>query len=183
MDLLMAVNSIITKLGENPVDHLDYKHPTVTVALQHLTSATRELQVRGWWFNKHKVKLEPDYEGKIQVPEGTIRWLTKPEKTHLRGTRVVDSKTGSGVWDKPLEGEVTFLYDFVELPESFKHWVVATALIQAYMADYGLEDVVQIYQQEAFKWSQEVQKEHLLNVRLNSQNRYLNHRLHRAIWR
>ncbi|MGL5261030.1 MAG: hypothetical protein ACRC9P_01455 [Bacteroides sp.] len=181
MILKEAVNQILTKLGENPVDSVDVKHPTVSLALQHLETANKELQQPGLWFNSFEVELQPDYRGIIKVPVGTIKWTTKQNKTHLRGDIVVNSVTQDKVWDKPLKGRILELVPFEDTPYSFQNWVVKEAILRAYLADYGVEDIVQLMQADVYKAQQMCHKEHLENVRLSTRNTRLGRKLY--YWR
>lgn len=183
MILLEAVNAILTKLGENPVDHVDVKHPTVSIVLQHLQSTNKELQVSGWWFNQHTLTLEPDFQGHIFAPEGTIKWLTKKEHTHLKGKLVVCSNTLKETWDRPLTASIIRNVSFEDLPETFADWVVAEAAVRAYIADYGLEDVVQLWKGEAAAKLQLVWVEHLQNKRHSTIKTGRAMRIYQSMWR
>lgn len=183
MILLEAVNKIITRLGENPVDHVDVRHPTVSIVLQHLESVNKELQIRGWWFNEHRLELKPDYKGTIKVPEGTTSILVDGEYTHLEGRTVVDSTTLSKVWDKPLKGKIKRTVSFEDTPEVFAEWVVDTASTRAYVADYGVEETLQLWQAEAAMKGQMVQKEHLIQRRTSTRNTERWRRFYQSKWR
>lgn len=183
MELLRAVNRIITRLGENPVDTVDVKHPTVSIALQHLTSVNTELQLPGWWFNTYEVELQPDIDGKVLVPKGTLSWTPKEKGTHLVRRSIVCSKTGEDKWDKPIKGRIQVEVDFPDTPMSFAHWVVAEASVKAYLADYGIDDLVQIWMTDAAKAQQQVHVEHLQNMRYTTRNTARARRLYASIWR
>mgnify|MGYP001199817973 FL=1 len=181
MDMKTAVNHIITALGENPVDHVDVRHPTVAIALRHITEINRELQLPEWWFNTYQVKLEPDHRGIISVPHDTIKWLSKDIKTHVQGGIVVNSKTMEREWDHALEGRISIEVPFEEVPYSFALWVVKEATVRAYISDYGLEEVVQLLQASAFTAQQLVHKEHLQHRNHSTRNTRLGRKLY--YWR
>lgn len=170
MILKEAVNRIIVKLGENPVDHVDAKHPTVAIALQHLDAVNKERQMSGWWFNQFDMELVPDHKGQIVVPPSIVKWVGKGRRTHLIGRTVVDSITQDNVWEDKVKGRVVQLVGFEDTPESFADWVVAEASIRAYLADYGADDLIKLWQAEAYAFGQLVQKEHLENVRHSTKN-------------
>lgn len=183
MILLEAVNKIITRLGENPVDHVDVRHPTVSIVLQHLESVNKELQITGWWFNEHTIELQPDFEGIIRVPEGTTTILVEGEYVHLEGRMVVDSNTLRYTWDKALKGRIKRVVPFEDTPMVFAEWVVDTASVRAYVADYGLEEVVQLWQAESAMKGQLVQKEHLIQRRVSARNTNRWRRFYQSKWR
>lgn len=183
MNLLEAVNKIITRLGENPVDHVDVRHPTVSIVLQHIQSVNNELQLAGWWFNEYRVELKPDSEGRVIVPDGTTTILVDGEYAHLEGRLIINSTTTERTWDKPLKGKIKRLIEFENVPRVFAEWVVDTASVRAYVADYGVEEVVQLWQAEAAMKGQLVQKEHLIQRRVSTRNTQRWQRFYASKWR
>lgn len=168
MELLEAVNSIITKLGENPVDSVDVRHPTVSIILQHLKSVNKELQAPGWWFNEHIMKLQPNSDGYVVVPKDTISARVKDKQTYLEGRKIVCASTLNDKWDVPLWVKLRRTLEFEATPYEFASWVVDTAAVRAYVADYGYEEVVKLWQMEARAKEQLVHGEHIRQRRLSA---------------
>lgn len=183
MNLLEAVNKIITRLGENPVDHVDVRHPTISIVLQHLHSVNTELQIPGWWFNEHRVELQPDFNKVIRVPEDTTTILVDGEYAHLEGRTLVNSRTLSKEWDRSVKGSIKRVVPFEDTPRVFAEWVVDTASVRAYVADYGVAEDIQLWQAEAAMKGQLVQKEHLIQRRVSARNTRRWHRFYQAKWK
>lgn len=166
MDLLTAVNLILPALGEHPVTRIDIKHPTLAVVLPVVASKIDTTLMRGWWFNEYRHTLYPDSEGGITLPVNTLAFI--PDDGYegsVRGTRLFNGNTLNFLWDKPVPGVLQLRLEFDELPESVASFVFYNALVQIYLVDIGLENVVGEWKQIAKEAEYLATNEHLRNMR------------------
>src|SRR5690625_7894190 len=76
MTLLQAINRIIPALGENPVDSIETRNPTVGIVLNAINNARHDLLQRGWWFNEFETTLYPDTQGVYSPPAVALEWIS-----------------------------------------------------------------------------------------------------------
>lgn len=168
MQLLTAVNTILPKLGEHTVTSVDAKHPTVAIIQNAISEAQRTTLLRGWWFNTHSTTLYPDSEKNIALPADTLKVFTPNASGIQRGTQLYNADTLSFAWDSPVKVDLTVGLDFELLPESAANYVLYSGCVQAYTTDIGLEQVVQMWQQESNNAFNDMLGEHLKNRRFST---------------
>lgn len=138
---LTVVNACLASMGEEPINSLAETNAFVNSALFALENANVNEQSEGWWFNKEKIKLQPDVNGEYIVPsdvidldiESTPGWLT------IRNGRLYNTDggvvyTGTG----PLDVNVIRLLPFEDVPFHGKRLIKASAVVlfqQSYDGD------------------------------------------------
>ncbi|QQO90803.1 tail tubular protein A [Pseudomonas phage Bertil] len=166
MDLLKAVNLILPALGEHPVTRVDRKHPTLAVIMPVIENKVDTALMRGWWFNEFRTTLYPDSEQGIFVPTDTLAFIPDAEyRGNLRGNRLFNQETMDFMWPGPVSGVIQQRLDFEELPNSVATYVFYDALVQVYLIDIGLENVVSEWKQLAKEGEFLATNEHLRNKR------------------
>lgn len=187
MILLRAVNEILTALGEYPVTTVEAKNPTVSIILRAISQECKEVQLRGWWFNKYKTKLLASQDGKIQAPADLINWTWVDHPSTVRGNLIIDTQNMTPDWrvkgEGSVEGFITIEIDFEELPPSVANWVVKRALVTAYINDFGYEEIVQEYQRQAAMLESQVMDDHLKHQRYDTAKSNRFQRIARHRWR
>lgn len=168
MDLLTAVNRIMPKLGEHPVTSLNKKHPTLAILLPIIDTKIEDLTMQGQWFNTSDITLYPDSEGGIAIPADTLSFTPKDMQAVVRGLRLFNAATSSYVWKLPVAGTLIARLGFEELPESVASLVWYSALVDAYVTDIGMEQIVQAWMQQAQLAQARVLAEHLRNVKYST---------------
>lgn len=168
MELLTAVNRILPKLGEHPVVNLDQKHPTLAIILPILDFTLDEVLRRGWWFNEARWTFHPDVEQFVGVPVDVLDFLPDAEGPVIRGRRFYNALTRSYKFAAPFSGVLKTRVQFAELPESVASLVLHTALVDAYVTDIGLEQVVQEWARSAALADANACAEHLRNKRYST---------------
>lgn len=168
MDILTAVNFILPKLGEHPVTSASggvgmQKHPTVAVILPELEQNTRALCQQGWWFNTFPYKAMPASRGEITLSADILSFVPNggAPSAVQRGTELINPQTLQNQWEGTVEGVITMLVPFDELPESAAKVILLDTLITVYVADIGLEQNVQVWMQQADEARRELLAEHL----------------------
>lgn len=187
MILLRAVNEILTALGEYPITSIEAKNPTVSIILRAISQECKEIQLRGWWFNKYKTKLLASVSGEVQAPMGLVNWTWLDHPSTVRGGFIIDTEHMTSDWRikgcTSIEGEVTIEVDFEDLPPSVANWVVKRALVTAYINDFGYEQIVQEYQRQALMLESQVVDDHLKHQRYSTVKSPRFQRIARHRWR
>lgn len=185
MTLLQAINRIIPALGENPVDSIETRNPTVGIVLNAINNARHDLLQRGWWFNEFETTLYPDTQGVYSPPEGALEWIPHNVDAILRGKSLINPEDQSVLFpnvDK-LEGTVRLDVPFDDLPEVFKLWVVYKGVVDAYLSDIGLEEIVGQWQREAMLAENLVWTQHLRFKKYSTRKGGMARRMLRHKWR
>ena len=165
MDLLKAVNSILPKLGEHPVTNLNLKHPTLAIILPVVESTLDTVLSRGWWFNEYDYTVYPDSEQEAAVPVDTLEFLPDEEGPVVRGLRFYNTRDNSFKFTASFKGKLKERLQFDEVPESVARLVLYSALVEVYLTDIGLEQVVREWENMAEVADGQACSEHLRNKR------------------
>ena len=131
---LEAVNTMISVIGEAPVNTLSSSTGFVPVSVSQAESVLDEtlkaVQSEGWHFNtEHEYPLTPDaVTQKITLPGNTLSVDLDPQlytdsDPVQRGLTLYDRKNHTDVWTKEVKASITFELDFEELPEQFRHYI------------------------------------------------------------
>lgn len=144
MELLECINNILPYFGQASITSVNHKHPTVAMILANIESARKYLLNQGWWFNTFITKLNPDTQKHIVIDSGVIAIQgLGSDNVQLRGRDLFNVDTGSFLFQKSVN--VVLLQDipFEKLPYSAQYWIQCRAAFNAYVRDYGIEEVVQ----------------------------------------
>lgn len=171
LNRLYAINMILPALGEKPVTSLESRNPTVQIALNALDVAVREMLSRGWFFNRFRVKLYPDPDGTIVLPEGCIGWYEHTRHGSVqKGDKLFNTKTLSDKFPNVpyVEGTVRLSRTFEELPSQFQFYTVYKARDKAYKDDLGMDEVVQEWRMELARAEAAMMVEEVRNLPIKS---------------
>jgi len=135
--LLGAVNQLLTAIGTVPVNTLDAPGASdVAIAKDTVESISKEVQGRGWWFNRFYGKAFPASGGSITVGGefltirptlGTTTVAPEPRHVVLRGGQLYDVTTGSFSFSSTLYLDGIQLLDFEDLPEAARWYITVRA--------------------------------------------------------
>lgn len=131
---LAAVNTMLSGIGEAPVNSLSETTTDVAVALNVLAEVSREVQTEGWqWNTEDDYPLTPASDGRIKLHPSIIRvHFREPDARELviRGQYVYNRNTHSYLFDKDItiKVTVTLLLPFEQLPESCRRYVTLRSL-------------------------------------------------------
>lgn len=185
MDLLRAINHILPALGEHPVSSVDAKHPTVSVIYQNIQDQLSNLLLRGWWFNTVETELLPSPEGEVALPLDTLAVLPKDPRCPgvQRNGRLYNLNDMSFLWPvgQSIPVELYQRLEFEDVPESAARYILNSALVQTYLTDIGLEQVVQSWQQAAFQAMNTLESEHMRFKRYSTKRNSRWIRFNRAV--
>ncbi len=132
---LPAVNQILTSCGQAPVTTLDQTNPEVAIAYDTLLQVSREVQSEGWTFNKeYHYEFNKDVNNEILIPNNIIQIkLTEnaqnaPYHAVRRNGKLYDRQNHRYTWEySPVECDVTWEFDFIDLPEPIQNYIKARA--------------------------------------------------------
>ena len=132
---LPAINQILTSCGQAPVTTLDQTNPEVAIAYATLLQVSREVQSEGWTFNKeYHYEFNKDNNNEILIPNNIIQIkLTenaqnKPYSAVRRAGKLYDRQNHRYTWEySPIECDVTWEFDWVDLPEPIQNYITARA--------------------------------------------------------
>lgn len=183
MQILSAINRVLPALGENPVDSVDSRNPTVAIVLNAIIAKNLDVQLREWWFNTFDTKLYRGADGMINLPADTLSWNPKRVPSVQRGNYLFDPKTMSAIWPEGtvLEGKVRTLVPFEELPEIAASYVLYAATCQAYINDIGVEEALRDWRTESNNALVTLEIEHLRNRKYTTQRSPRYGRIRRAM--
>jgi hypothetical protein len=88
---LEAINTMLSTIGEPPVNSLSSQRADSLIAVQILNEVSREVQSYGWHFNiEYKVRMTPDSSGFLYVSENVARVDTDLIEGRRSGDRIKD---------------------------------------------------------------------------------------------
>ena len=134
---LEAVNSMLSTIGEAPVNSLTSGLVDAETAETILNEVSRSVQAHGWNFNS-----EPDYtvaadtSGNVVLPTEILRADLANSVTKYRSTKQEYVQRGNKMYDKikhsfnigtPLKLDVVVLLDFEVCPEVARRYVTVKA--------------------------------------------------------
>ena len=141
---LSSVNSILASIGQAPISRiyqdtdseLSYINPEIALIHQLLMEVDKDVQNEGWIFNTEwNYPLLPDSDGCVFIPTKVLR-MDISEGQIYRDTDVV--KRGDKLYDRynhtynfPLDQkihfDITWKWDFDELPSVFQRYITLRA--------------------------------------------------------
>jgi len=131
---LPAINQILMACGQAPVTTLDETNPDVAIAYQTLLEVSREVQSEGWTFNKENhVEQIPDVNDEIPIANNILQidlsQSNAGDKHVIRkGGKLYDKEHHTWKWtDGPVDCDIVYLYDWVDLPRPIQDYITARA--------------------------------------------------------
>ena len=132
---LPAINQILTSCGQAPVTTLDQTNPEVAIAYATLLQVSREVQSEGWTFNKeYHYEFNKDSNNEILIPNNVIQLKLSENAQNMtydavrRQGKLYDRQNHRYTWEySPIECDVTWEFDWVDLPEPVQNYITARA--------------------------------------------------------
>lgn len=131
---LQAINTMLSTVGEPPVNSLSAQRADSLIAQSILDEITREVLTYGWQFNTNdKVTMSPETStGYIYVSDSIVRVDTDRVSypyvdVVVRGNRLYDRMNNTYSFTEPLITTQVILMDFDDMPESAKRYVAIRA--------------------------------------------------------
>ena len=160
---LPAINQILSSCGQAPVTTLDQTNPDVAIAYDTLLQVSREVQAEGWTFNKeYHYEFTPDTNDEIVIANNVLQIKLSENSSNMdhdgirRNGKLYDRQDHTYKWTHvtPVECDVVWEFDWVDLPEQIQNFIVSRAAVfvsQRIIGDNTQYQMLQ--QQEAFSRS------------------------------
>lgn len=134
LSTLEAVNQMLQAIGVGEVMSLAAGefNEDAQEALSALSSASRSIQAKGWYFNTNtEFALDPAPDGTVQVPANCTAFVphirSRDLKLTERGGRLYSNRDNSFVIGETVYADLTLLMEFGHLPAPFRWYVFANA--------------------------------------------------------
>lgn len=173
MELLEAINTCLTAIGESRVTSLDTRHPSVDLIKQTLATKQRLLLERGWWFNIEYEKMYPDLRGYVPYPADAIAIKSMDGYTiySRRNGYLYDNTCNTMEFTGPVNIQVTVNLDFDDLPESAATVITYRAARAVYVGDFGNDSSVSDMAQNETSAMLLLEEQHLRNMKHSTRRR------------
>jgi len=128
---LEAVNTMLTTIGESPVNTISESTADTRIAYIILGEVNRATQIRGWhWNTESDVTLTPNGSTKeITLGTDVVR-VDVDERRYTnvnviqRGLKLYDKKNHTYQFSEPVKAEVVYLRPFSEMPEQARYYII-----------------------------------------------------------
>jgi hypothetical protein len=153
---LDAVNQILSSVGQAPVTTLDLQNPEVAIVLTTLREVNKQVQAEGWNYNVERgYEFTPDSTTKhIAYPTNVLQLDTSKFKHRddfdpvRRDGKFYDRLKHTYQWDKPIEADVTWLFEFEDVPPAIQLYITARAARLAANKMVGDTTLFQLLQEQ-----------------------------------
>lgn len=168
MNLLDAVNTVLPQLGEHPVTAIDVAHPTVDLILLAIERQRNFLLSEGWWFNEATLTLPVNTDGRIDTPIDILSIYGVDCNVEIDGEKLFDLDNNTRYFTSPITVEVKKDIAFEKLPIYAQLYITYLAASEVYVADFGLENAVQLLEQKAEQNRQKLVQENIRKRKYNT---------------
>ena len=147
---LEAVNRVLQMLGEAPVNSLSGQFGLAKQAQDSLTDVSRRVQAEGWSFNTdYQVTIKPDSNKNLLVGSNVSRVvvdiLAYPDYDIVeRKGKLYDRLNQTFEFTDEVKADLTYMYDWDELPEHARQYIMTIAGRQLQEAILGSPDLTKL---------------------------------------
>jgi hypothetical protein len=156
---LQAVNQILASVGQAPVTSLDQTNPDVSICYETMLQVSREVQSEGWSFNReYNYPIVPNADDEIVYSNNMLQLDLSLDKVYNRNKdsikrdgKLYDKLSHSYKWTQTVYCDVTWYFDWQDLPIPIQDYIVARASATVSMRIVGDPTLYQtLQQQEAY---------------------------------
>lgn len=137
MQTLDVVNTMLGTMGEKPLNSLNDPHSYRGACLSTLSRINKQVQAKGYWFNREYLTLQPSaLNGHIYLPGDFINVEVPRSPTRdttqivQRGRRLYNTEGGVYTFDHAVDVILIRLVPFEDLPEAAAQHIAAMAVYQ-----------------------------------------------------
>jgi hypothetical protein len=132
---LGAVNSMLSTIGEAPVNNLNSGLTDAETAETILNEVSRSVQAQGWNFNSEpNLTVAADTDGNVVLPQEVIRadlsnnkYRSTTNEYIQRGNKIYDKRQHTFNIGKALTLDVVVLLEYEQMPEVARRYVSVQA--------------------------------------------------------
>ena len=132
---LEAINTMMSAIGEAPVNTLDASSQTqdVIMAKSILDEVSREVQSAGWHFNReYEVSLSPNTSNEILLSENVARVDVEPANANTtqyiqRGQKIYNKTDKTFTIPDALKCTVIYLLEWTDMPQAARQYIMIRA--------------------------------------------------------
>ena len=158
---LSAVNSILGSIGQSPITAINLtnlQNPEIALVHNILMEVTKDVQNEGWHFNQEEhVPREPDSNGHFLIPNNYLRFdvhdglYDRTRDVVKRDGKLYDKVEHTDVFSSELYFDITYLFDFEDIPSAIQRYIIARASVRAATQVVSNQELVQLLQLEEAK--------------------------------
>ena len=158
---LSAVNSILGSIGQSPITAINLTNlqdPEIALVHNILMEVTKDVQNEGWHFNQEEhVSRSPDANGNFLIPNNYLRFdvsdglYDRTRDVVKRNGKLYDKVEHTDVFSNQLYFDITYLFDFEDIPSAIQRYIIARASVRAATQVVSNSDLVQLLQLEEAK--------------------------------
>lgn len=158
---VQAVNQMLAAVGESPINNLEADLAEAQTAIDVLDDVSRELQTRGWGWNRQvNRKIKRSATNEVYLPGNTLSVDIKDEYTKrpAKGSRVAfrngklyDLVNFTYEFENDPCLDIVLGLDFDELPENARRAIVLDATARYTQIVIGVDSDTQFLTQQAIK--------------------------------
>ena len=166
---LEIINAMLAATGTAPLTTNDTTHPFYIKASNKLALVNREIQGKGWWFNRTKRTLVQDVNGEIILPNNTLHCdpYNRHDKLVMRGTKLYDLENATYTVNRDVEVIFVDLVTVANLPPVAGEYLKARAVYEFYRDEDGNQPKLGEYKSARNEAWVEFKAEHLRNADVN----------------
>jgi hypothetical protein len=131
MTKLDAVNVCLSVMGQPKVTDLSGSAVDAEIAADIIDEVSREVQNKGWHWNREQHELTPNSGDNIIVPANAIRIDTDrsdiSENVTVRGNKLYNLTKNTYIFENALEVTFVVYLDFPDLPASARDYITKLA--------------------------------------------------------
>lgn len=131
MTKLEAINICLSSMGEPAVNALDDAGVDAQMAADLIDETSRGVQLKGWHWNRETHKLQPDQQGRMNLPMNTAKVDSTSYDAGVdvvqRGLKLFDRVNNTYIFTKPLTLELYVILPYDDLPQSAKNFIAYDA--------------------------------------------------------
>lgn len=169
---LEVVNSVLSTVGDNPVQSLDDGYQPVFIIKSMLNNLSRDMQTKKYWFNtEYDVVLTPNtLTDKIILPFNILHFEPVDTEYVARGLTVYDRVGRTSTITDDITADICLMLEFEELPQVARKYIQALCK-QQYNDEYlGEESIKATLAKEVDMAKIELDRAHMENEDINILN-------------
>lgn len=171
---LDAVNLMLKSIGQGAVNSLGASASVdAENAKSTLTQTSREVQSRGWYFNReYDYPIQADVNGQLLLPDNVLKFKVNPCDGNFvqRGRLLYDLTNHTSTFDstKTVKGDVVWHLAFDDLPHTARQYITRRAGREFQIGAVGSDLLYKFTREMENEALAELMREHLAVIGSNA---------------